>query len=127
MLLCYTCGSTRPESETDGAGVSLGAPCAWIDCRGTYRDPVDASVPSAVINAVVVRAMLDERYDEKWAAVFGDDYQHCDMRPVVFKAFPIDPAQYRGDMWYVEVQYSSKGGRAGYGVNRDHVPSCYID
>ncbi len=95
---------------------------------------IDPTVPQAVINAVIVQATLDETYDEnsaqRWAA-YGDrhPYQYCDMTPVVVAAVhgPTDPEYCPGDLWYVEVQYSTRGGRAGYGVNRNHVPHCYVN
>lgn len=96
---------------------------------------IDSAVPQAVINAVIVRAMLDEAYSQRSAdlfAGFGDrhPYQYCDMTPVVHTAVVLDPSRDTlcpRDRWYVEVQYSTRGGRAGYGVNADHVPNCYVN
>lgn len=83
-------------------------------------------VPQTAINAALVRAMLDHPrnpwHDEsKWA-------QWCDMTPVVTSARVTDEPGYTGpDVWTVEVQYSSKGGRALYGVRADNVPTLYAD
>lgn len=91
---------------------------------------IDRTVPQPVINAVIVQAMLDEAYSAHWASVFGpDDYPYCDMTPVVVVAVhgPTDPEYCPNDLWYVEVQYSTEGARAGYGVNRNHVPNCYVN
>ena len=91
-------------------------------------DPIDPTVPRAVLNAVILQAMADEAYDEESAQRLRA-YQYCDMTPVVVTAVPgpIDPDLRPGDIWFVEVQYSSKGGRAGYGVDRNHVPHCYVN
>lgn len=83
-------------------------------------------IPEPVINAAIVAAMREHEHDPYYAERLKC-YQYCDMRPVVHRAERIDPVNQWGDSWVVEVQYSSKGGRAIYGVNRDHVPSCYMD
>jgi len=83
--------------------------------------------PQAVINAVIVKVMLDERYSAHWVEAFGDHYQYCDMAPVVHHAESYGEPNRWGDLWVVEVQYSRKGGRAVYGVNARHVPSCYAN
>jgi hypothetical protein len=94
---------------------------------------LDARVPQAVLNAAIVRAMLDEQYRAEfsvdWNGEPDSDYQYCDMTPVVRVAVlgPTDPQYCPDDLWYVEVQYSTRGGRAGYGVNRNHVPRCYVN
>jgi hypothetical protein len=51
------------------------------------------------------------------------------MMPVVteWHVGPTDPEYCPDDVWWVEVQYSSKGARAAYGVDRNHVPTCYAD
>jgi hypothetical protein len=90
-------------------------------------DKIDPRVPQAVINAVVAKVILDERFKGYWAAEFGDGYRYCDMTPVVHVATVFEPVNEWGDSWYVEVQYSSKGARAGYGVNAQHVPTCYVN
>jgi hypothetical protein len=84
-------------------------------------------VPQGVINAVIVAAMLGHPYrpeyaERKWFA-------WCDMTPIVTEWFagPTDPEYYPDHVWWIEVQYSSKGARAAYGVDRNHVPVCYAD
>lgn len=83
-------------------------------------------VPRAVINAVIVAVMRDEAYSEE-TAINLRAYQYCDMQPVVHRAESFGEENEWGDLWAVEVQYSSRGGRAVYGVNRNHVPSCYMN
>jgi hypothetical protein len=90
-------------------------------------DMINPSVPQVVINSVIAKVMLDEAYSPHWDAEFGDSYRYCDMTPVVRVAEVFDSVNKWGDSWYVEVQYSSKGARAGYGVNADHVPTCYVN
>ena len=99
------------------------------------RDTVDPAVPQSVINAVIVSAMADEAYSQRAADMFAEfqdrhPYQYCDMTPVVQVAEVLTPDRDTlcpRDVWYVEVQYSTRGGRAGYGVSRDHVPTCYCN
>lgn len=81
--------------------------------------------PQTAVNAAIVAAMLDhpymERYaDRKWA-------QWCDMTPVVIETAPGSDPLCPEDVWWVLVQYSSKGGCAAYGVDRNNVPQCYAD
>lgn len=83
--------------------------------------------PDSAVNAVIVAAMLGHQFspryaDSKWV-------QWCDMTPVVtaWSPGPTDPEYGPEHVWWVEVQYSSRGGRASYGVNRNNVPQCYAD
>lgn len=109
---------------------------AWVHTRGglplefppgtTVNAILVPEVPQAVINAVIVAAMLDEAYSEE-GAIKLRAYQYCDMTPVVIRAESFGEESAWGDLWAVEVQYSSKGGRAVYGVNRNHVPTCYMN
>jgi hypothetical protein len=95
-------------------------------------DRIDSAVPQTVLNAVIVAVMLDETYSKQEAQTFASSwfgYEYCDMTPVVKVAIPgpTDPEYCPDDLWYVEVQYSTKGARAGYGVNANHVPRCYVN
>lgn len=97
-----------------------------------HPDHAREAVPQAVINAVIVAVMRDEAFSQRSAdmfAQFGDShpYQYCDMFPVVHHAESFGEENEWGDLWAVEVQYSSKGGRAVYGVSRNHVPNCYAN
>lgn len=82
--------------------------------------------PESAVNAAIVAAMLahphDPRYENsEWA-------QWCDMTPVVTSWHPWGyPRHCPDDVWVIEVQYSSRGGRAVYGVDRNNVPQCYAD
>lgn len=83
-------------------------------------------VPETAVNAAIVAAMLDHPHrswydNSKWA-------QWCDMTPVVHRVTEGPEPGYCGpDMWLIEVQYSTRGGRAVYGVNRNNVPTLYAD
>jgi hypothetical protein len=107
---------TRDSAEAFAAALA----CAHPD----HNRP---AIPQAVLNAVIVAAMTDhphrpEYADRRWFA-------WCDMMPVVteWHVGPTDPEYCPDDVWWVEVQYSSKGARAAYGVDRNHVPTCYAD
>jgi hypothetical protein len=82
--------------------------------------------PETAVNAVIVAAMREHTYrdwyaDSKWA-------QWCDMTPVVTRWYAGGDSELcPNDVWTIEVQYSSRGGRAVYGVTRDNVPQCYMD
>lgn len=98
--------------------------------------PIDPTVPQTVLNAVIVAVMRDERHQQRWAdahaehnTLYGgsDPYIYCNMFPVVHHAASFPTANQWGDLWLVEVQYSTHGARAVYGVNRDHVPTCYMN
>lgn len=82
-----------------------------------------AEVPQAVINAVIVKAQAEHPRPVTGRA----HWPWADMLPVVTgcEAYP-EPNRW-GDVWWVEVQYSTRGCRASYGVNRNHVPQCYAD
>ena len=91
-------------------------------------DPIDPTVPQAVLNAAVVRALLDPSYSrESLASRSFTDWPYRDMTPVVRRAEAHGETNRWGDLWYVEVQYSSRGARAGYGINASHVPTLYCD
>lgn len=83
-------------------------------------------VPRTTVNAVIVAAMREHAYSAEWAQRL-DGYQWCDMAPVVTYTETLAEPNRWGDSWVVEVQYSTRGGRAVYGVSRDNVPQCYMD
>lgn len=94
-------------------------------------DRIDPAVPQGAINAAIVAAMRDERYDPRVAVILADDpdgHVYCDMTPVVRTAVRIDEPGYTGpDVWQIGVQYSMRGFRALYGVTANHVPTLYAD
>lgn len=92
-------------------------------------NPIDPTVPQAVLNAAIVRALTDRVYSAEYLAQFklGDDWPYRDMAPQVRRAESYGETNRWGDLWYVEVQYSTRGARAGYGVNANHVPTLYCD
>jgi hypothetical protein len=102
---------------SDGRNLSV-----WVGAP----DP-GAFPPESAVNAVIVAAMLEHRYDPRY-----DDLkcaQWCDMTPVVkrWHVGPTDSGLCPDHVWVIEVQYSSKGGRAVYGIDRNNVPQCYMD
>lgn len=82
--------------------------------------------PATAVNAVIVAAMREHEYDPRYAD--SEWFQWCDMTPVVCRAEPTTGSRLCPDhVWVIEVQYSTRGGRAIYGVSRDNVPQCYAD
>lgn len=86
-----------------------------------------ALAPAHVMNAAIVAAKIDHPYrpqyaESKWA-------QWCDMPPVVVSAVrgPTDPEYAPNDVWVIDVQYSTRGGRALYGIDANNVPTLYAD
>lgn len=79
---------------------------------------------AAMVNAVIVKAMLEHPHNPRYP-----DMPYCNMTPVVTRVQRIDePSRLcPNDVWTVEVQYSTHGYRALYGVTADHVPQCYMD
>lgn len=47
------------------------------------------------------------------------------IRVLDFRAFE-KPDEW-GSLWYVEVEYNTKGYRAGYGVKEDGTPDLYVN
>lgn len=40
MLECTQCADRRPDADVEREGMSRGAQCLFVDCEGTYADPV---------------------------------------------------------------------------------------
>lgn len=80
--------------------------------------------PQHVLNAVIVKAMLEHPQTAEFP-----DFPWADMTPMVvdWRPGPTDPDICPDDVWWVAVQYSSHGFLATYGVDRNNVPQCYMD
>jgi hypothetical protein len=117
-------GGNVPTDTTRESAEAFAEACA---CAHPDHERADGA-PQTAINAAIVAAMLEHAHDPYWAERLRA-YQWCDMTPVVRAVHqgPTDPEYCPDDVWVIEVQYSSKGGRALYGVNRNNVPHCYAD
>lgn len=78
--------------------------------------------PETAVNAVIVAALLEHPEHP------GRDWPWADMTPRVVRWERRGDSVYcPRDVWVVEVQYSSQGYRAVYGVTADNIPQCYAD
>lgn len=84
---------------------------------------IGTTVPQAVLNAAIIAAQREHPQQT------GDraDWPWADMLPVVTASETYAEPNRWGDSWWVEVQYSTRGYKATYGVNRNHVTQCYAD
>lgn len=115
-------GGNVPTDTTRESAEAFARACACAHPDHTRAE----GAPQTAINAVIVAAMLEHVYDHRYAD--SDWYQWCDMTPVVHRIErPMVGTLCPDDVWVIEVQYSSRGGRAVYGVNRHNVPNCYVD
>lgn len=117
-------GGNVPTDHGRDSAEAFAEACA---CAHPDHQVTPGAPPQTAINAVIVAAMLDHAFDPRYADSAW--FQWCDMTPTVHRVYqgPTDPQYCPDDVWVIDVQYSTRGGRALYGVNRDNVPNCYQD